>query len=115
MIRKRKLHSIKTVYNGKSGRTVHVTEKWGSRQKLGTQSQELAEVQIEDEKPETNLIANCATNSSSVSDVDTSVTFDELYRCCDCCSWETTCLTCLPLRHKHLHLHLEEHGLPFFH
>ncbi|KAH3708827.1 hypothetical protein DPMN_068286 [Dreissena polymorpha] len=77
MIRKRKLHSIKTVYKGKNRRTVglHVTEKWGSRQKLGTQSQELAEIQIENEKPETNLIANCATNSSSVSDVDTSVTF----------------------------------------
>lgn len=65
------------MYKGKSRRTVglHVTEKWGSRQKLGTQSQELAEVQIENEKPETNLIANCTTNSSSVSDVDTSVTF----------------------------------------
>ncbi|KAH3775511.1 hypothetical protein DPMN_176914 [Dreissena polymorpha] len=75
MIRKRKLHSIKTVYKGKSRRTVHVTEKWGSRQKLGTQSQELAEVQIENENPETNLIANCATSSISVSDVDTLVTF----------------------------------------
>ncbi|KAH3822501.1 hypothetical protein DPMN_124281 [Dreissena polymorpha] len=33
---------------------------------------------------------------------------DELYRCFDCCSWETTCLTCMRLRQKHPHLHMFE-------
>lgn len=71
------------------------TEKAKRLEEWKSISPEIMSAYVQMQTPNKRQCADCCLST------------DELYRCCDCCSWETTCLTCLRLRHKHPHLHLE--------